>query len=100
MKIKRIFVIGVLLVLFVLAAGTAFAAKGDTNGVIWAVIEGKSPRINYQNSSYYLEIHNSNSYKVKATDNYGNNYYLNAGETQHGIALENTVIQRVVEFQR
>ena len=98
MKNKRFVVLGVVLVLLAFAAGAVFAANGSMDGVIWTVIEGKSPRINYQNSGYYLEVYNGNSYRVKASDNMGNNYYLNAGETQHGIARENTAIQSVVKF--
>jgi len=87
MKNKRILVIGIALVLFALVCGVVFAAT-NTDGVIWAVIKGKSPRISQSHNSY-VELYNSNNYAVKVKVVIDNKVLpeqiisLAAGETKH-----------------
>jgi hypothetical protein len=87
MKNKRVLVFGMVLVLLALVAGVAFAAKGNVNGVIWVVIEGKSSRLgNSQRGKWYMEVYNSNNYRVivNVTGVSGSgDVWFNAGETKH-----------------
>ena len=62
MKNKRVLVLGVVLVLLALVATVVFA--GSKDGVYWAVIEGRSPRLN-QSTSMYTEVYNDNNYAVR-----------------------------------
>jgi len=82
---KRILVLGIALVLVALVAGFVFAAT-NTNGVIWVVIEGKSSRLGRdQNGNYYIEVYNSNDFKVECFFRgvSPSSTTLKAGETRH-----------------
>jgi flagellar basal body-associated protein FliL len=64
MKNKRVLVLGVALVLLALAATVAFA-WGQKDGVVYAVIEGQSPRLIGQTTAMYTEVYNENDYAVR-----------------------------------
>ena len=90
MKRKKIWVIGITLLLLALVASAAFAYN-TVDGVIWVVIDGRSNRLgNSQRSNRYTEIYNDNNYAVivriqRQTTRLGDNNDIEfaAKETKH-----------------
>ena len=105
MKNKRILVFGIALLLLALVIGVAFAGHGNVDGVMWAVIEGRSARLGRDQPDHYrhyMEIYNSNNYSVRvivsnAGWNSQSDRYLNAGETRHYPCISNSSVIRVVK---
>jgi uncharacterized protein YxeA len=100
MKNKKILVIGIALILLALVAGVSFAAKGNEDGVIWVVIEGRSSRLSRQETAYYMEIYNSNNYAVTVYAKKGNDIRevrLSAGQTVHVDAYRDSKLLSTVK---
>jgi hypothetical protein len=100
MKNKRVFVIGVTLILLALVATVAFAVESK-DGVFWVVIQGRSNRLgSSQSGTRYIEVYNDNDYPVRVTLNTNDgtingDYDFAAKETKHFDATSGSV-RRVV----
>jgi len=64
MKNKLCLVISVTIILLALVATMAFAL-GEKDGVIYSVINGRSPRLSGQSTEMYTTVYNDNSYPVR-----------------------------------
>jgi hypothetical protein len=102
MKNKRVFVLGIALILLALVAGVAFALTVK-DGVYCLVVEGRSSRLGRNQPDhykYYMELYNNNDYAVRvkignAGWNSQSDRYLKAGETNHYPCIKDSYISRV-----
>jgi hypothetical protein len=99
MNKKRIFVLGVALVLFALVAGVAFAG-GWVDGVHWMVLDNANGRERALPMGMVLQVHNSNDYSVRVIyrpggETYSSEVRLAAGETKNISVGRGAVVTRV-----
>ena len=108
MKNKKILVLSIAMILMAMVVGVVAAQwdeqrgrRGNTDGVIWVVIEGVSGRLGNSGGywKYYIEVYNNNSYGIAcdvlyAVDSSGDPpgwVYLAAGETKHFWVRESSI---------